>query len=336
MGSGSWGLDGLTPSELDFLPPAGQHTRHKPKRQRKAKPRPRWAPTVDLPSATSGGPALVCNEAGRTVRLDHLNWVDLDALLPARRFAGAATRRNKPGRPTLERLGEQYAVESEAEAIGAHLADRDPTVRLLIPQPFWLRRRIDYPDDRQRHAWVCPDFLVVHDNGDLVTVEVKRWGFELNAASARKFESVAAACNNAGSRYVLRPGLDTRQRQLFYLLHQHRRTRLLPTPQVEPIRARVLAVAAGSTTLEELWALGDTYVMKPVVWWMLWHQDLCLDWRERIGPRTAVRVHGALCQLAAGTSAWDFKCGPSEQTLIDAAPTSRQRARRAPTDGSTP
>ncbi|MBA2726028.1 MAG: hypothetical protein H0U53_08565, partial [Actinobacteria bacterium] len=212
----------------------------------RSKAKPKWAPTVVRPSLTGrqSTPLMVLNVKGKTVCADHLDEVDLDKVRPARQFVGQATQRNKPSRLMLQRSGQMVTVESDTEGVLAHLYESDQRVRRIIAQPFWIQRELAPATGRdstkRRTTWVCPDFLIEYENGALLTLEVKRAGFTLVDAAQRKYDSVGESCRQARTHYLLREGLSNREREVFYLLHLHRRNNLLPIRDVEAIRTVVL------------------------------------------------------------------------------------------------
>lgn len=283
---------------------------------------PKWAPTVELPDAASSAtsPAIICNVQGKTTATDNLDGFDLTQLLPARRFAGSPTRRNKPTQPVMERLDDQFKVESETESIFAHMFDRDRSVRLLLPQPFWIKRELVRTQEsgqaRVTSTWVCPDFLVEYDDGRLECVEVKRAGFEFTAKSLAKHEAIADACAAAGIDYFMREGLSDRERRFFYLIHLQRRTALLPTRNPDVVLQAILLAAQRGARLRDLWELGERHIMLPMVWWAIWHQHVCLEWDTRISSMTPIRVHDEACRNATGGGGWDFRCGPKSNDLL--------------------
>ncbi len=137
--------------------------------------------------------------------------------------------------------------------------------------------------------------------------------------------------------FSLREGLSTMERQLFGLLSIYKRTRFLPLDDIQSFRDAALELGKGGAPLSQLWSLDHRGISMPVVWWMIWHQDLCLDWTTQVNSDTVVRSHSPDCTAVADEMAIlddaahaTRRCGPHPRELIgpDADRRASNRLRR--------
>lgn len=290
----------------------------------KKRPAPLWNTTVELPRGRDmeGAAPLYVRYMGKSVGTDSLAGLDFKGLQPGRTFVSGPKRRNKPTRPYLYNRGDHVLVESATEADEAHLLDRDPSVNWFVPQGAWVKsfvRPIQRPETGPRWAWSCVDFLVQRNDGSVCAIEVKRRGWAFRARTGAKLLATADACNTLGIGYELRTGLSRNEWMVFKQLHMGRRSNFLNHEEHNLLRAFMIERArADSVTVAELRSLASPMVSAMLVWELLWHNTLCVDWGLPITSTTPVRLHSEACRRVSARSAWEFNCGPHRTDQIEA------------------
>jgi hypothetical protein len=293
-----------------------------PKKPKK-RPAPLWNTTVDLPRGRDMEAAapLYVRYMGKSVGTDSLAQFDFRGLQPGRTFVSGPKRRNKPTRPYLYNRGDHVLVESATEADEAHLLDRDPSVNWFVPQGVWVKSfvPIGSPDKSPRWAWSCVDFLVQRTDGSVCAVEVKRRGWEFKPRTGAKLLATADACSTLGIDYELRTGLSRNEWMVFKQLHMGRRSNFLSHNEHDLVRESMIERArADSVTVGELRSLASPMVSAMLIWELLWHNRLCVDWGLPITSTAPLRLHSEACLRAGAQSAWDFRCGPHRVNHVDA------------------
>lgn len=245
--------------------------------------------------------------------LDKANDLPLDGLRPARTFRSGPGQRHAPQRPYVEVAGMHIKVESQTEAAIAHLLSRRPDVVNIWPQPFWIERVVD-----GRPSWGCPDFLMRHADGRLIVVEVKAAHQPLSPRTLVSLDAMRASCHRHGLGFELATGLGHRDQQVLDLLFAYRSPRVGALgPGADVVRTEIRRAAEAPIALSDLWHLGPAWQTKPLVWWMLWHNELCFDWGEPVHEGTQVIDHARHSDSDPAATLTHWRCGPTRSPTLD-------------------
>lgn len=280
------------------------------------RPRPRWGTTVPLPAARPGEdqhpPRIVAATKNGPLVVQDPALLPLDELLPSRTFRSHVGHRHAPQQPHVGVVGAHIKVESLTEAVAAHRLSRRAEVVRLYPQPCWIERVIE-----GRPSWACPDFLVVSDTGARTVVEVKAASDGLGRRTLTGLAAVRASCHHLGLGFELMTGLDSHDQAIFDLLYSYSGERAPLGPGWRQIQADILREAREPRVLSDLWALGPAWLSKPLIWWMLWHDQLCFDWSLWADDETKVLRHDAHTSHVVTPSLAGWRCGPMPDPTLD-------------------
>lgn len=254
---------------------------------------------------------VVATPRGATV-LDGPEALPVKELLPARTFRSHMGHRHAPQQPYVGSVGAHFKVESQTEAVAAHRLSRRDGVAGLFPQPFWIERVV-----AGRPSWACPDFLVVSDSGDLTVVEVKAAHEGLGTRTLIGLASVRASCHRVGLGFELMTGLSNHDQAIFDLLFAYSGRRAPEGPGWKDIQSEVLQSTRKPRTLTELWALAPRRVITPLIWWMLWHGQLCFDWSQWAEEETRVLRHDVHTGHLGSLASCVWRCGPTPDPTLD-------------------
>ncbi|WP_207007618.1 hypothetical protein [Nocardioides aromaticivorans] len=209
-------------------------------------------------------------------------------------------------------MGRHVETESFTEAVAGHLLFRDDDVVRLVPQPFWIERIVE-----GRPGWACPDFLVERSDGRLAVVEVKRALYRPADSTLIKLAAVRQSCEQLDLGFRLVTGLSQSEQAIFDLLQTFHSERCITGPGTDELKELVIERASAPTPLEDLWSVGPAWQTKPMIWWMLWHNILCMDWSSGLDRRTLVLAHSRHTSDAEPDLACAWTCGPAASPTID-------------------
>jgi hypothetical protein len=219
---------------------------------------------------------------GREVRagLDRLRRVDLGSCLPVRSFPSYKGQRNYPGwfwSSTMTRL---IGFESWVERGHLVALDFAPEVTAIVSQPFWLCWRA--PDGKaRRHA---PDFLAGLAGGGALVVD-SRPRDRAEEEDRQAFAATRRACQVLGWNYMVCGEMDRvlAANQRWIAGYRHPRC---ADPATE---ARLLqAFGPGLPLMEGAEAAGDPLATLPVLFHLMWRQELAADLTLVLSHRTVV------------------------------------------------
>lgn len=249
--------------------------------------------TADLLSASwDAGKASVWTPAGfeltytapdgkeiRT-RLDGVRGADLDGCLPVRSFPSYKGQRNYPGLYWSATMGRHVGFESWVERNHLISLDFAPEVTAIASQPFWLHWRT--PAGRVlRHA---PDFLARLGGGRALVIDSRPR--ELAKDADRKaFAATRLACEERGWGYAVCGAMDP------VVAANHRWIAGYRHPRYEDaaVEARLLEIFDPCLgLLEGAEDAGDPLATLPVLYHLLWRQDLLIDLTLVLSHRTVV------------------------------------------------
>jgi hypothetical protein len=215
-----------------------------------------------------------------------LCWsVPFEHAVPVRAFASYRGQKSFSGWWWAATTGLHVGYESWLERDHLMLLDFDPDVVGVAAQPFWLHWREGHRE--RRHA---PDYFVRLGDGSAAVIDV-RPDDRIAPKDAEAFAATARACAQAGWCYRRVGAIDPVLAANVRWLSGYRHARCHRADLAERLRADF---AAGAGLLAGARAAGDPIVVLPVLFHLLWSQELLAD-RSAVplGPDTVVRTRGA-------------------------------------------
>ncbi len=222
---------------------------------------------------------------------------------PVRGFPSFKGQRNFTGRYWAATGTTHVGYESWLERDHAMHLDFDRRVTEVVSQPFRLSWRPVSSRGRVRHT---PDYFVRHHDGSVLVVDV-RPDERIEPDDAAKFTATAVACGRIGWGYqrlgVLDPVLSANLRWLAGYRH--------PRVMCEPVAAALRVVFAEARgLLHGVREVGDPIGVLPVLFHLLWRQDLVVDVRAEL--LSAATLVGP----ASETVGAEVGCGGVTSTLV--------------------
>lgn len=219
-------------------------------------------------------------EAGeRRIPLVDAWSVPLESALPVRSFPSYRRQRHFPGLWWCATTGAHVGFESWLERDHLMLLDHDQAVVGVASQPFWLFWATA-DGKRRSHA---PDYFARRVDGSAVVIDC-RPAERIRPRDAVKFDATRNACELLGWDYRLVGAPDAVVVRNLRWLAGYRH----PRYQVAEVAAalvtvfdRPLPLLAGAE------AVGDPIAVLPVLFHLLWRQDLLVD--------LTVPLHEASC-----------------------------------------
>lgn len=221
--------------------------------------------------------------AEHRVPLEQAWQVPLEAGRPVRRFPARKGQRHLSGLWWSATMSAHVGYESWLERDHLLALDFDTKVVAIASQPFWL----SWSDDAGRRVTHAPDFFARLD-GSAVVIDC-RPAERRPPRDVAKFGATAVACDRVGWEYRLvsatDPVVTTNLRWLAGYRHLRHR---LPD-----VAAALMAVLTGSTPLiVAAEQVGDPVAVLPVLFHLLWWQELVVDLRTPRHDRTPVWFSG--------------------------------------------
>jgi hypothetical protein len=205
--------------------------------------------------------------------------------LPARPFRFGKGLQSFAGWWYFATTAAHVGFESWLERDHLMLMDFDPDVVAVSSQPFWLR----WSDGNGRARRHAPDFFARRADGTAVVTDV-RPDDRIPDRDAEVFAATAQACEDAGWDYQRAGDLDPVLAANVRWLSRYRHQRYL-VPEVATL---LLEAFAGERPLfEGAEAAGDRLRVLPVLFHLMWCQQLAADLAVPLGTSTVVRP-GAL------------------------------------------
>jgi hypothetical protein len=201
-------------------------------------------------------------------------------VLPVRQFRWSRGDRHFSGWYWAATLGQHVGYESWLERDRLVLMDFDLQVMGMAAQPFWLH----WHDGRRerRHA---PDYFVRRTDGSALVVDV-RDDARIEPVDAEAFEATRQACEQAGWSFerVGAPGPVLMANVRW--LSRYRHLRCFREDVADRLR-RVFGTPCELLLGARL--AGDTLATLPVLFHLLWRQDLVVDLSgQLLGPASLV------------------------------------------------
>jgi len=204
--------------------------------------------------------------------------------LPARLFRFEKGRQSFAGWWYFVTTAAHVGFESWLERDHLMLLDFDPDVVAVASQPFWLRWR-DGQDRFRRHA---PDFFARRADGTAVVIDV-RPDNRIPARDAEAFAVTAEACGAAGWEYRRAGDLDPVLVANMRWLSRYRHQRCLVPGTADALLA---AFAGGRGLFAGAELAGDRLRVLPVLFHLMWRQQLAADLTAPLGMSTIVHAGG--------------------------------------------
>jgi hypothetical protein len=208
----------------------------------------------------------------------------LEQGMPVRRFRSRKGQRHLSGLWWSATTGGHVGFESWLERDSLLHLDFDSSVVGIASQPFWLHWS-DVAGMTVSHA---PDFFARRSDGSAVVVDC-RPAERRKPRDVAKFEATARACALVGWEYRLLGGLDEIVTSNVRWLAGYRHPRHRP-PEI----AQLLRHAFTPTPLlAGGQAAGDPIAVLPVLFHLLWCQELTTDLSAPLRPDTVVTLAAA-------------------------------------------
>lgn len=246
-------------------------------------------------AATSSGAGVIAGfevgyvtEDGVDVRagLSEVWSVEFERCLPVRRFRPHKGQRHLSGSWWSATTGGHVGYESWLERDFLMLLDHDPSVVGIVSQPLWLY----WVDAEGRSVSHAPDFFAGYADGsaeliDCRAVERRR------PSDVAKFEATAQACADLGWRYRLVGAVDLVLTANVRWLASYRH----PRYRAEPVAAELLDACSGPFPLmAAAESVGDPIAVLPVLFHLLWTQELTVELAVPLHANRVVQVAGGV------------------------------------------
>ncbi|MFF2922663.1 TnsA-like heteromeric transposase endonuclease subunit [Streptomyces celluloflavus] len=234
-----------------------------------------WLEYVDGRGESRGGPLEVMWRAR------------FEAAGQVRAFPSYRGQRNFPGWYWAATGATDIGYESWVELGQLMRLDSEPEVCGLSSQPFRLSWRQAGRGRRVRHT---PDYFVRRRDGTAVVLDVRPDEL-VGPADAAKFAAMAAACARVGWDFDRVGMLDPVPAANLRWLSGYRHPRV----RREAVAGALLAVFTEPRgLLAGAREVGDPVAVLPVLYHLLWCQELAVDRGQRLSAATVVRPAAAV------------------------------------------
>jgi hypothetical protein len=206
--------------------------------------------------------------------------VRFEAMSPARRYRARKGQRHLPGLWWSSTMAGHVGYESWLERDQVMWLDWDPLVVGIAAQPFWL----SWTGPAGRDVAHAPDFFARRVDGSAVVVDCRPVD-RRPARDLAKFEATRRACELVGWEYRLVGAPDPIVTANLRWLAGYRHPRHSVAGLAEALRA---AFAEPVPLLAGAEAVGDPIAVLPVLFHLLWRQDLAADLSMPLHPLTTV------------------------------------------------
>lgn len=187
-----------------------------------------------------------------------------------------------PGYFWMSCLDALFMYESRLEMAILLQLDFNHAVAHVVPQPFVLH--YVHNSRPYRHT---PDFFVRYDNGVGEVVNVKPRKYTGTNRNVRTFNACQSAATEMGFAYTTRSELDPVLFANLWWLSGYRRR----PPQIDAYSAFLIDCAVDSMTIGEIAEIADLpALMRPVLFYLIWHGPLCVDLYQRMNEKTVVTI----------------------------------------------
>jgi hypothetical protein len=221
----------------------------------------------------------------RKVPLAEAAAVRFAAMLPARRFKARKGQRHLPGRWWSATDGRHVGYESWLERDQVMWLDWDRVVTGIASQPF----RLWWTAADGKAPSHVPDYFAERGDGPHVVIDCRPPDRRPPQDLAR-FEATRQACDLAGWEYRLVGAFDPVGTANLRWLSGYRHPRYAVPSVAADLRA---AFAAPVALMDGAEAAGDTIAVLPVLYHLLWRQELTADLSVPLHPGVSVALAAA-------------------------------------------
>jgi hypothetical protein len=239
----------------------------------------------DVPGQAPGGFEVEYTaEDGARLRvpLADAAMVRLTEMQPSRRFRARKGQRHLPGRWWSATDGRHVGYESWLERDQAMWLDWDKAVTGIASQPFRLWWAAA-PGEGRPPSHV-PDYFAERGGGSPLVVDC-RPADRRGPRDLAAFDATRRACAAIGWEYRLTGALDPVATANLRWLAGYRHPRYRVLRAAAALRA---AFAAPVALMDGAEAAGDAVAVLPVLYHLLWHQELTADLSVPLHPAAAV------------------------------------------------
>ena len=239
----------------------------------------------DSPSSEFDVETVAEDGTRRRVPLASAARIPLAGMTPARQIKARKGQRHLPGRWWSATDGRHVGYESWLERDQVMWLDWDKTVTGIASQPFRLWWTAS---DNEARSHV-PDYLAERGDGPPVVIDC-RPADRRPPRDLAAFEATRRACALAGWEYRLVGALDPVATANLRWLAGYRHPRYGIPALAEVLRA---AFAAPVPLMDGAEAAGDPAAVLPVLYHLLWVQDLATDLSVPLHPAMPVKLASA-------------------------------------------
>ena len=200
-----------------------------------------------------------------------------------RGFAWRYGQRHFPGLWWSATISDHVGFESWLERDCVMLLDFDPDVVAFSSQPFWLWWT--EAGRTRRHA---PDFFARLRDGRAVVIDV-RADDQIPVKDAEAFAVTAGACESVGWAYQRVGAVDAVLAANLRWLAGYRHSRCFHRERAARLHQ---AFASPAPLLAGARAVGDPVAILPVLFHLLWTQDLVADLAAALSGESVVTAAG--------------------------------------------
>lgn len=243
---------------------------------------------ADSAGAVAEGVAVSWVDAAgelQELQLDDAARVAFEDGLPVRSYKARKGQRHLSGRWWCATTGRHVGFESWLERDHVMLLDFDAAVVGVAAQPFWL----GWPNGSAGRTSHAPDFFARRVDGSGLVVDcrpVERRREE----DVAKFAATEQACARLGWEYRLVAGIDTVLAANLRWLAGYRHPRH-DVPEVATMLRAVFATSRG--LMDGAAEVGDRLAVLPVLFHLLWRQELATDLDRPLGEATRLVAAGS-------------------------------------------
>jgi hypothetical protein len=204
---------------------------------------------------------------------------------PSRRFRARKGQRHLPGRWWSATDGRHVGYESWLERDQAMWLDWDQAVTGIASQPF----RLWWTAGEGKAPSHVPDYFAERGKRSPVVIDC-RPADRRRPRDLAAFEATRRACDLVGWEYRLVGALDPTATANLRWLSGYRHPRFGVPPVAAALRA---AFAAPVPLMDGAEAAGDPIAVLPVLYHLLWRQELAADLSVPLHPATVVVLAAA-------------------------------------------
>ncbi|MEW1639760.1 TnsA-like heteromeric transposase endonuclease subunit [Streptomyces sp. NPDC093801] len=203
---------------------------------------------------------------------------------PVREFPSFRGQRNYPGLYWSATAGTHVGYESWLERDHLMALDFDPQVSAVASQPLWLF----WDNAEGKTVSHAPDYFVRRADGSVLLVD-SRPQERRPTRDLEKFAATEQACAEACWSYALWGELDPVEVLNLRWLAGYRHPRCFNAEAA--VRLREFFAVPGPL-MEGAECAGDPIAVLPVLFHLMWRQELVCDLSALLGGRTVLRLAG--------------------------------------------